>query len=53
MLAIVLFVGILGLLFEVDIVFELFAAVGSVVLIPAWALWLDRQLARTSSSATT
>jgi hypothetical protein len=52
-LAIVLFVGILGLLFEAEIVFDLFAAVGSVVLLPVWALWLDRQLVRTSPPATT
>jgi hypothetical protein len=43
-LAIVFFVAILGLLFEVDIVFQLIAAVGSVLLLPAWALWLERQL---------
>jgi hypothetical protein len=45
-LALVLLVGILGLLFEVDVVFDLFAAVGSVILLPAWALWLDRQVTR-------
>lgn len=50
-LAIVLFVGILGLLFEVDVVFDLFAAVGSVLLLPAWALWLDRQVARANASS--
>ncbi len=45
-LAVVLLIGILGLLFEADVVFDLFAAVGSVILLPAWALWLDRQVAR-------
>ena len=47
-LAAVLLVGILGLLLEADTVFDLFAAVGSVVLLPAWALWLDRQIVRTN-----
>jgi hypothetical protein len=45
-LAIVFFVAVLGLLFEVDIIFQLIAAVASVILLPAWALWLDRQLQR-------
>jgi hypothetical protein len=43
-LAVLFFVAILALLFEVDIVFQLIAAVGSVLLLPAWALWLERQL---------
>jgi hypothetical protein len=43
-LGIVLLIGVLALLFEVDIVFQLIAAVGSVILLPAWALWLDRQV---------
>jgi hypothetical protein len=30
--------------FEIDIVFQLIAAVGSVILLPAWAIWLDRQV---------
>jgi hypothetical protein len=45
LLSILFFLAVLGLVFEVDIVFQLIAAVGSIVLLPAWALWLDRQLA--------
>jgi hypothetical protein len=53
LLSILFFIAILGLLFEVDIVFQLIAAVGSVLLLPAWALWLDRQVVRTGLSTTT
>ncbi len=44
-LGVLFLIGVLGLLFEVDIVFQLIAAVGSVIVLPAWALWLDRQVA--------
>ena len=43
-LSILFFLAVLGLVFEVDTVFQLIAAVGSVLLLPAWAIWLDRQL---------
>ncbi|HYY07991.1 MAG TPA: hypothetical protein VFA25_05240, partial [Actinomycetota bacterium] len=45
LLSILFFLGVLALVFVVEIVFELVAAVGSIILLPAWALWLDRQLA--------
>ena len=45
LLSILFFLGVLALVFDVEIVFELVAAVGSIILLPAWALWLDRQLA--------
>lgn len=50
-IAVLFFVAVLALLFEVDIVFQLIAAIGSVILLPAWALWLDRQ-ARTEGIST-
>jgi len=53
LLSILFFLAILGLLFEVDIVFQLIAAVGSVLLLPAWALWLDRHLKATRPSLST
>lgn len=45
MLGVVFFLGVLAILFEFDLAFELIAAVGSVLLLPAWAVWLDRRLA--------
>jgi hypothetical protein len=50
LLAVLFLVAILGLLFEVDILFQLIAAVGSVILLPAWALWLERQLTARAST---
>ena len=49
MLGILFVIGMLGLIFEVDIVFQLIAAVGSVILLPAWSLWLDRQVTRSTT----
>ena len=48
-LGILFVIGMLGLVFEVDIVFQLIAAVGSVILLPAWSLWLDRQVTRSTT----
>lgn len=50
-IAVLFFVAVLALLFEVDIVFQLSAAIGSVILLPTWALWLERQ-ARTERIST-
>jgi hypothetical protein len=49
-LAVIFFVAVLAVCFQVDIVFELIAAIGSVLLLPAWALWLDRRIHAGSSS---
>jgi hypothetical protein len=49
LLSIVFFLAVLGLVFELGTAFDLIAAVGSVLLLPAWAIWLDRRLASTGS----
>jgi hypothetical protein len=43
-LAVLFFIGVVGFVFEIDVLSQLIAAVGSVILLPAWAMWLDRQL---------
>ena len=44
LLSALFFLAVLGLVFEVETAFQLIAAVGSILLLPAWAIWLDRQL---------
>lgn len=44
-LAVLLIIAVIGLVFEIDLMFQLIAAVGAVVLLPAWASWLGRQAA--------
>jgi hypothetical protein len=44
-LSIWFFVGVIAFVFDIEILFQLIAAVGSILLLPAWALWLDRQVA--------
>lgn len=49
-LAVVFFVAVVAVFFQVDIVFQLIAAIGSILLLPFWALWLDRQVHEMPSS---
>jgi hypothetical protein len=45
-LGVVFLIGVVAIVFEIEILFQLVAAIGSVVLLSGWALWLGRQLAR-------
>lgn len=51
-LAVVFLIAVVATIAELDTLFQITAAVGSVFLLPAWAVWLERQLRSTDDGPT-